>query len=150
MSEIVEIDAATTHPLRRALLRDGTASDVVVFEGDDLATTFHIGLRRDGRLVGISTWLALEYPGDPGRPAVQLRGMAVTPECRGEGAGTDLLRAGLARCRDSGALLVWARARTSALGFYLGHGFDTVGEEYVDATTGLDHRDIVLDLEHGS
>lgn len=144
---IVELTAAETHPLRWSLLRDGTASRVVVFDGDELDTTFHLGARgTDGEPIAISTWIERPYPDRPGVPAHQLRGMATAPGHRGTGVSTDVLRAGLDRCRAAGSLLVWARARATALGFYVRHGFEPVGAEYVDLTTGLPHRDILLVL----
>jgi GNAT superfamily N-acetyltransferase len=147
MIDIVEIAAVATHPLRRSVLRSGTPSDVVTFDGDELPTTFHLGARVGGELVAVSTWLARRYPDSPGRAAHQLRGMATAPVHRGTGIGAVLLAAGLARCGAAGSELVWARARVAALGFYERHGFAPVGPEYVDLTTGLPHRDIVRVLD---
>ena len=147
MSVVVELTAEETHPLRRSVLRTGTRSDVVVFEGDDLPTTFHLGARTaTGALIGISTWMARAYPDRPAEVGYQLRGMATDPTHRGTGAGAAMLVAGLDRCRALGAGVVWARARDTALGFYERHGFTAVGLGYTDLTTGLPHHDIVLDL----
>jgi predicted GNAT family N-acyltransferase len=145
--EIVELRAPDTHPLRTSVLRDGTTSDVVEFEGDDLPTTFHLGVLIDGRLVAISTWLERAHPDHPDRIGCQLRGMATAPTARGTGVSAELLAAGIERCRSVGARLIWARARVSALSFYVRHGFSTAGDEYVDATTGLAHHDIVQLLD---
>lgn len=143
MIEIVTLTAADTHDLRRRVLRDGAPDAVVVWDGDDEPTTFHLGARVDGELVAVSTWMRRDRHDRPGDRAVQLRGMAADPEHRGTGVARQLLLAGVERCADEGADLVWARARSRALSFYLRHGFDAVGPEYVDATTGLPHRDIV-------
>ena len=143
MTEIVEITAADTHDLRRRVLRDGTPSDVLVWEGDDEPATFHLGVRTDEGVVAISTWLQRRYPDRPAEAAFQLRGMATDPAWRGTGVGARLLRAGLEHCAERGATLVWARARVTALPFYERHGFEPVGPEYTDLTTGLRHRDIV-------
>lgn len=144
---VVDLTAAETHPLRRSVLRTGTRSDVVEFEGDDLPTTFHLGARTGtGELVGISTWMQRAYPDRPAQVGYQVRGMATDPTHRGSGAGAAMLRAGVERCRELGADVVWARARDTALGFYERHGFTTVGLGYTDLTTGLPHHDIVLDL----
>jgi predicted GNAT family N-acyltransferase len=144
---IVEIDAAATHDLRRRVLREGTPSDAVVWDGDDDAATFHLGARaEDGRVVAISTWIRRRYPDRPADDAVQLRGMATDPAVRGTGVGARLLVAGLTRCADAGATLVWARARATAVPFYTRHGFAPAGPEYTDLTTGLPHRDILRPL----
>lgn len=145
--EIVELSAADTHPLRRRVLRNGTASDDVVFDGDDLDSTFHLGARLDGELVGISSWMSRAYPDRPAEPAFQLRGMATDPALqRGRGVGSALLLAGLDRCAALGATLIWARARDTALAFYERHGFQAVGLGYTDLTTGLPHHDVLRPL----
>jgi GNAT superfamily N-acetyltransferase len=146
VTEIVEIAAIDTHPLRRRVLRDGTPSDVVTFDGDDLVTTFHLGCRSNGALVGIATWMRVAYPDRPADPAFQLRGMATDPTRQGTGIGEALLLAGLRRCREEGATFVWARARDTALGFYEREGFEPVGLGYVDLTTQLPHHDVVREL----
>ncbi len=143
---VVELDAVDTHPLRRSVLRDGTDSDVVEFDGDDLPTTLHLGVRHGDLVLAVSTWLVREFEPQPGVPAHQLRGMATEPRHRDQGLASLLLHAGLSRCSDAGSRLVWARARSTALGFYRRHGFDTVGAEFVDAATGLPHRTIVFEL----
>lgn len=148
MTEIVEIAPSDTHDLRRRVLRDGTPSDVVVWEGDDERSTFHLGVRDGSDLVAISTWMHRRYPDLPGDDGFQLRGMATDPAWRGTGVSRSLLEAGLERCRSAGATVVWARARVAAVSFYERSGFEGTGHEYVDLTTGLPHRDIVLRL-HG-
>lgn len=149
---MVELTAAATRALRRSVLRAGTPSTDVVFDGDDLATTFHLGAEHDEVVIAISSWMRQPPPAAGRRPdacpdpAYQLRGMATAPAHRGTGIGTRVLLAGLDRCRAGGATLVWARARTAALGFYTAHGFEVSGDEYLDATTGIPHRDIFHDL----
>lgn len=146
MIEIVELSAVDTHLVRRSVLRTGTVSDDVVFDGDEEATTFHLGVTVHGELVAVSTWRHQACAHHAGRPAYRLRGMATLPARRASGFGGRLLDAGADRCRSTGAELVWARARVSALEFYVHRGFEPIGADYVDATTGLPHRDIVLEL----
>lgn len=150
---VVEITAADTAPLRREVLRRGTPSDVIEFPGDTDPTTFHLGAIVDGQLVGVSTWLLNPDPpgavldGDTFDAArgqdvitVQLRGMATLDEYQGCGVGTRLVDDGLRRAREMGALVVWARARDTALGFYERAGFDVVGEGFVTSATQLPHH----------
>jgi GNAT superfamily N-acetyltransferase len=141
--QVIEIDAEGTHPLRRSVLRDGTPSDRVVFDGDELATTFHLAICTDDGPVAIATWMERRYPDLPALSGYQLRGMATDPDHRGRGLASALVRDGIDRCARRGAQVVWARARVSALEFYERHGFEARGQEYVDTTTGLPHVDIV-------
>lgn len=145
--DIIELEPGDTHDLRRRILRDGTASDEVVWDGDDDPTTFHLGVRVGGELVAISSWMRRPCVDRPDDDAFQLRGMATDPAHRGSGVSSALLAAGLDRCAVEGATLVWARGRVAALTFYERHGFSIVGPEYTDATTGLPHRDIRIELQ---
>jgi len=140
--EVVEVPAEATYQLRRAVLRDGTPSDVVAFDGDDLPNTFHLAARDEGgSIVGIASFMERPHPDLPAA-TYQLRGMATSPWCRGRGVAGAILDEGLRRLTARDVQQVWARARVSALGFYLGHGFETHGDEYVDTTTALPHVDI--------
>jgi predicted GNAT family N-acyltransferase len=141
--DIVEISAVDTHHLRGQVLRDGTASAVVEFDGDEFPTTFHLGIRIGDDVVAISTWLEQPHPNSPDRPAHQLRGMATAPERQGGGLGSELLAAGISACGDRGSEIVWAHARSTALAFYERHGFSVCGDEYVDPATGLPHVDVM-------
>jgi thiamine transport system ATP-binding protein len=142
---VVPVTAAETHDLRRRVLRTGTPSRRVEFAGDDDPATLHLGVRdATGRLVAISTWGQRPFPGGPkeGR-AVQLRGMAVEPAEQGRGLGALLLEEGVERAFADGAELVWANARDHALSFYARHGFEVVGDGYLDETTAIPHHRIV-------
>jgi GNAT superfamily N-acetyltransferase len=145
--EIVELTATQTHAVRRAVLRGGSPSANVVFDGDDHPATFHLGAGDPDDPVAVSTWLERRYPDRPADPAYQLRGMATLPAHQGSGLGSVLLEAGLQICRRRGAVLVWARARDAALGFYERHGFTVVGRGYVDlASGGIPHHDVIHEL----
>lgn len=143
---VVELTASRTHALRRDVLRGGDPAARVVFDGDDLPTTVHLGVELDGRLVATSTWLAVRHPDHPALAGVQLRGMATAPDLQGAGIGGVLLAAGLERMRERGIELVWARARDTALAFYQRHGFEIFGRGYVDLATGLPHHDVIRHL----
>lgn len=155
---VVEVSAADTHDLRRRVLRVGTPTTEVRFAEDELDGTFHLAVetlngRRAGSgdddrraLVAISTWVPRCHPDHPAVAGIQLRGMATDPTVRGTGCGALVLRAGLDRARELGAGLVWARARDSALDFYLAHDFVTFGPGYTDLGTALPHHDVIHHL----
>jgi GNAT superfamily N-acetyltransferase len=142
------IRAADTHPLRRSVLRDNSTTAVLVFDGDDDPTTFHLGAFEGEVLVGIATFIARPCSNRPdAKRAVQLRGMAVSPTLQSGGVGGALLRAAIDRLRDDGVDVLWANARDAALGFYQGRLGMTVGDDaFVDATTGLAHHRVWLYL----
>ncbi len=137
---MVRIPAEQTHDLRRRVLREELPTADVRFVGDDLQTTAHFAIARCEDVVAISTWLRRPLDDEPGAVAIQLRGMATDPSRRGRGLGSMLLDHGVEHARSSGAQLVWARARTTALGFYLGHHFEAIGPEYIDVTTQIPHQ----------
>lgn len=140
---VVEITAADTHALRLEVLRNDTPTAIVTFPEDDLPGTFHLGVRdTDNHIVAISTWIPRPFHDEA---AVQLRGMATAPHVQGQGAGAMLLEAGCRRAAEI-APLVWARARDSALGFYLGHGFVLDGEGFIDDQTQKPHHFILRRL----
>lgn len=143
---VVTLEAVETHELRRSVLRTGTLTTAVRFDEDDRPDTVHLGVRRGDDLVAISTWIVRRHPDHPHLAGVQLRGMATDPAVRGTGLGRRLLEAGLDRARAGGADMVWARARDTALDFYLAQGFETFGHGYTDPTTGLDHHDVIRHL----
>lgn len=137
---VVEIAAEETHELRLAVLRNDTPTAIAAFPEDDLPGTFHLGARdATGDLVAISTWIPRPFHD---QPAVQLRGMATAPRVQGQGAGAILLEAGCVRAAAT-APLVWARARDSALAFYVGHGFVVDGEGFIDEQTLKPHHIII-------
>ncbi len=142
------IAAADTHPLRLAVLRDNSPMAVLVFEGDDEPTTFHLGAFHGEELVGIATFIHRPCSNTPDATrTVQLRGMAVSTTLQSGGVGGALLQAAMARLRDDGVDVLWANARDAALGFYQGRLGMTVGDDaFVDATTGLSHHRVWLDL----
>jgi predicted GNAT family N-acyltransferase len=64
--------------------------------------------------------------------------VAVLEPWRGRGVGSALLRALIARAQVLGYADVSLHAQVEAVGFYLRHGFETHGEEFVEA--GIRHR----------
>jgi GNAT superfamily N-acetyltransferase len=140
---VVELTADETHALRLTVLRGDTPTQVVAFPEDLLPGTFHLGVREGRDVVAVSTWVPRPYNDTP---AVQLRGMATAAHLQGHGLGALLLESG---CLRSATIveLVWARARDTALGFYLRHGFTVDGEGFIDEHTQKPHHLIVRHLD---
>jgi GNAT superfamily N-acetyltransferase len=134
-------------PLRHAVLRPGYPPEASRYEQD--ADAVHIGAWDGDALVACATVFADPWAGPPPEPdAWRLRGMAVEPARQGGGVGADVLAAAVAAARESGAPVMWANARTTALGFYERYGWRVAGEEFDAADTGLPHHPILLDLRN--
>ncbi len=70
--------------------------------------------------------------------------IAVLREWRGQGAGSALLTGLMEIARTLGMQRVLLNAQIQALPFYLRHGFQAQGEEFLDA--GIPHRRMWRDL----
>lgn len=146
MASTHEITADETHPLRRAVLREGNPDADVHFPQDDDPATFHLAALADDRIVGCGTFTPAATPFRPDQPAWQLRGMAVDAAHQGQGIGALLIAAAVERVRTGGATVLWCNARDSAADFYAKLGFITEGDGFRTAATGLPHHVMVLDL----
>ncbi len=127
-----------------AVLRDGTPSQDPRYAEDDTEGSVHLGIRESGVLIACSTWLPRPWPLDVDVPGTQLRGMAVAKHLQSKGLGRILLQAGIDRAVSMGSTYVWARARDNALYFYERNGFATVGDQFIDEATGLDHHLVMI------
>lgn len=121
----------------------------MAFDGDDDLDTFHLGFFDDTeRVIGICSLMRRPLPEQPDiQPAMQLRGMAVSPERRTAGIGAALFTSALDILRDEGVALLWANARDTALGFYIGRFAMTAANTgFIDPTTNVAHHRVWLDL----
>ena len=141
---VISVPARSTHDLRLRVLRQGTPTDEVDFDGDESA--IHLAVDFGGRIIAVSSWFQRPHPSSVGSFGMQLRGMASDPDSRGRGAGSALLRVGVQMASALGCDHVWARARDSALSFYLDHDFEVVGDGYIDSATAIAHHDIIRTL----
>jgi len=132
-------------PLRHAVLRPGYPPEASHYAEDDIAV--HISAWDGDVLVACATVFPDPWPGPPpAADAWRLRGMAVDPSRQGSGVGAQVLSEAVGAAREAGAPVIWANARTTALGFYLRHDWEVAGEEFVASDTGLPHFPILLGL----
>jgi GNAT superfamily N-acetyltransferase len=141
-----DIELAATKDLRARVLRSHIPGSPAHASSDDLPDTWHLGAFRGDRLVGVVTVFPQSAPGHSGAPAQRFRFMAVEPSEQGGGAGTALMSEVMARARARGDRLLWANGRDTALDFYVGLGFEVVGDSFTDATSNLPHHVVVLAL----
>jgi len=138
-------------PLRHAVLRPGRPVSYSVYSEDEGAV--HVGAWDDDMLVGCATVFPQAWPGSDQAPAEphawRLRGMAVDPSQQGTGVGRLVLAQGVVAARDGGAPLLWANARTSALGFYERMGWRVVGDEFIASDSNLPHKPMLIAISPG-
>jgi predicted GNAT family N-acyltransferase len=146
MTKVISLALEDILPLRVEVLRKDTPTSHCSYPEDSYDDAVHLGIVRDADVVATSTWFNKPCPVQDDVPAVQLKGMAVSEQLHGEGLGEQLIAAGVALAADREATLVWARARDSALGFYIKCSFIAVGDGFIDEPTGLPHHIVVRRL----
>ena len=123
------ITAKDTLPLRHKVLKPFLATDEeCALPGDDLPTTFHMGLFIEGRLLSICTFMHEAHPDLPAENAFRLRGMATDDNYRGQGLGHVLLSHVEDYLREKKKCdFLWFNARIKAFSFYEKLGFSYYG-----------------------
>tara|TARA_R110002033_G_scaffold141375_4_gene179966 strand:- start:33071 stop:33529 length:459 start_codon:yes stop_codon:yes gene_type:complete len=122
-----QITAQETYRVRHAVLRKGKPIESCVFEGDDLATTFHIGGFVSDKLVAVASFYKKKNEKYSFSNAAQLRGMAVLGAYHGCGYGQQLLLYSEQLLTEKKVHVLWMNARIAALGFYSKLNYQTIG-----------------------
>lgn len=132
--EIRVVDVERIIDLRWRILRAGLARETAYFDGDNEPTTRHLAATDAGAIIGCATILRRPWEG---KPAWQLRGMAVEPDHQGRGIGKMLLMEieRIVRSEEH-SLQLWCNARTPATLFYQKLGWSLSGEEFVIPSAG--------------
>ncbi len=125
--------------LRHEVLRSGLPRKTAIFPGDDAPGTAHVVAVDGDDIVGCATIVASAWEG---KPAWQLRGMAVRPGCQRAGVGGMMLQQlhRLAQDAPEGAQALWCNARSPAVGFYERHGWTIASDEFVIETAGPHYK----------
>lgn len=129
---VKEIPSNATLVLRNDILRPGKDISECVFEGDDAPSTTHLGaMDEENNIVGVVSVYRNGNPAIGDKHAYQIRGMATSPAWRRQGVGCMLLNAAERYAKSQGSALIWANARSSAIGFYTQSGYSLVSREFV-------------------
>jgi ribosomal protein S18 acetylase RimI-like enzyme len=128
MPELVLVTAKDCLPLRRSVLRPKQPKRACLYENDDHQDTVHYAMKQDDEVLGIVS-IFRDLRGEVGSEMWRVRGLAVSPEAQGDGLGNTLMRTVQAIVTKRGGGL-WANVRTSAGGFYEGHGFQVQGDPF--------------------
>lgn len=133
---VEQVDPRMTLPLRRRVLRPHQAYDEIAAE-TDVEGLFAIGALVERVLVSCVVAHPQPFPAEPSlQHAWRLRGMATSPDHRGQGLGGQVLARTLDELRLRGAVLVWCNARIPAVALYERAGFTVAGEPWEDPLLG--------------
>jgi len=92
---VQDIITQETIAIRHQVLRQGKPIETCSFEGDNLASTFHLGLHYYGELIGVATIIKNQHSDFTEEAQFQLRGMAILQQFQGKKLGNVLLEKGL-------------------------------------------------------
>ncbi len=125
------ISASATYKVRNEVLRPGRPVTECYFSGDDSNETFHLGIYKDEKLLGVASFMKNSNPFFDPVSQFQLRGMAILPEYKGLGLGSLLLKEGESKIRKNAEdRFLWFNARVNAVDFYKKHGYETFGQKF--------------------
>ena len=145
--KVVELQTSETYDLRTAVLRADTPTSDPKYAEDTKQGTVHLGIFDENKtLIATSTWVINPWQHDLSFTAVQLRGMAVATSHQKSGLGKLLLDAGIVHAKTLDAKYIWAKARDSALAFYLRNNFVSVGDGFTEGVTQMPHHLVVQKL----
>ena len=146
--QVVKISTEQTYALRTAVLRADTPSKDPKYVEDSKQGTVHFGIFDENKnLIATSTWVINPWQEDHSAIAIQLRGMAVATKHQKSGLGKLLLEAGFTHAKTHNAKYVWAKARDSALNFYLRNSFVSVGDGFTEGVTQMPHHLVVTEVQ---
>ncbi len=122
--------------LRHRVLRPNQPLSACAYPLDKAPGTLHLGWRGEaGRILGIASVFKEAPPEREATNAWRIRGMAVQPDCQGQGIGAALLKGliSYATAQQDPAEppgLLWCNGRTTVEPFYLAQGFSRIGEVF--------------------
>ncbi|WP_347331628.1 GNAT family N-acetyltransferase [Marinimicrobium locisalis] len=128
---IQKVSSKDTLTLRNELLRPGEDISACIFEGDNDPGTAHFGaIDEKNNVVGIASVYRKKEPSMKTENSHQLRAMATDSTCRRKGVGKLLLAAAEEYAKAEGSSLIWANARSAAIGFYIKAGYSLASNEF--------------------
>jgi GNAT superfamily N-acetyltransferase len=143
---IKQLTARETYPVRHTVLRKGRPLEDCAFDGDNLATTFHLGALQENELVAVATFVLNKDPDIlqlqqlEGATCYQLRGMAVQEEFQGQQIGKMLLLQGEQILREKNIKHLWFNAREIAIPFYKKLGYIVVSDIFEIIPVGMHYK----------
>lgn len=127
---IKKISSKNTFSVRHPVLRAGRPLEDCRFDGDDLESTFHLGLFEKEKLIGIASFFKASNPKFSETTQYQLRGMAILKPFQGRGLGKMILHFGETELKRQNIALLWCNAREAATQFYEALGYRKIGNPF--------------------
>ncbi|WP_046743631.1 GNAT family N-acetyltransferase [Kordia zhangzhouensis] len=134
---IQEISARKAFEVRHPVLREGKPLESCHFEGDTLATTFHLGYFINQQLVGVVTMMENKLASINSEKSFQLRGMAVLASFQKRGIGDALVKKAEEITIARRGTFIWMNAREIAVCFYEKLGYQKYGNPFTIPKIGL-------------
>jgi len=127
---IKPISSKDTYAVRQPVLRAGKPLESCIFNNDDLETTFHFGLFKGSKLVGVVSYFKNANALFSEERQYQLRGMAILEAYQGQKLGDLLLKHTEALMTSKSVVRIWCNVRITAAGFYKKNGYDSIGAAF--------------------
>lgn len=134
---IKRISPLETYTVRHPVLRSGKPIESCIFDGDDLDTTFHLGVFIENKLVGACSFFKCSHNLLSEEFQYQLRGMAILNEYQSLGLGKLILNHGERLLKEQNIQIIWCNAREKALDFYKKMDYRIIGESFNIKDIGL-------------
>lgn len=135
--KIVKITTQETYLVRNSVLRPGKALETCYFDGDDLETTAHFGIKVDNNIVGVVSVFENKNSNFTMNNQLQVRGMAVLETYQKKGLGEKLLLYVEKYAKENNFQLIWFNARESALNFYRKLEYQTIDKPFEIGDIGI-------------
>lgn len=130
-ARVAQVDADSGRALRIAVLRPHEPGAARMYPLERDAATLHFAaLGPAGEVLSVGSAMAEAHPREPRTGDWRVRGMATTPDRRGEGLGAAVLASLEDAARERWAQRLWCNARSGARRFYERAGFTVEGEEF--------------------
>ncbi len=125
------ISTEMTFPLRLEVLwKHKKTFKECRLDTDDIKTTFHVGVMKEGKIVSVGTFLEQRNKTFNEEKQYRLRAMATLPIMKNSGYGKQIVEFACKELKNRKIEILWCDAREKAVGFYEKLGFQTKGDFY--------------------
>lgn len=135
--EVTFISSDQAMDLRMRILRPQQPREACVYAEDNDATTFHLGIFENEKVISNGTFIKQAQPKlANAKHPYRLRGMATDNNQQKKGLGQKIILAAEAELKKRNCDLLWFNARVSAEGFYQKLGYIAIEEIFNIDTIG--------------